>query len=68
MNRFFFRDLLEGNPQLLERMLAFNRTAKKDAALPAGGTATPPEGPAPSGGGQLRLWISRRVARRLAHE
>ena len=37
MNRFFFRDLLEGNPQLLERMLAFNRTAKKDAALPAGG-------------------------------
>lgn len=37
MNRFFFRDLLESNPKLLERMLAFNRTEKKDAALPTGG-------------------------------
>ena len=37
MNRFFFRDLLESHPKLLERMLAFNCAEKKDAALPTGG-------------------------------
>lgn len=36
MNRFFFRELLESNPKLLEEMIVFNRGAQRPTPAPEG--------------------------------